>query len=125
MPTSRCSTIERLSSCTTSIGSSIVTMCARRVLLMCPIIEAMVVVLPVPVGPVSRISPRGDSASERMTGGSRSSSKVGVDAKERHVAGLQVQVAGAALHHVAQQVDDVHAVGPPREAVALPSACRQ
>ena len=55
--------IERSSSCTTSIGSSIVTMWARRVRLMWPIIEAIVVVLPVPVGPVTSTSPRGESAS--------------------------------------------------------------
>jgi hypothetical protein len=38
-------------------GSSIVTMCARRVRLMWPIIDAIVVVLPVPVGPVTSTSP--------------------------------------------------------------------
>ena len=56
-PTSRCSTIDSSSSCTTSIGSSIVTMCARRARLMWPIIEAIVVVFPVPVGPVIKHEP--------------------------------------------------------------------
>jgi hypothetical protein len=50
------------------MGSSIVTMCARRVRLMWPIIDAIVVVLPVPVGPVTSTSPRLESASSAMTG---------------------------------------------------------
>ena len=63
MPTSRCWMIESSSSCTTSIGSSIVTMWARRDRLMCPIMAAIVVVFPVPVGPVTSTRPRGASAS--------------------------------------------------------------
>ena len=86
MPISRCCTIESASSCTTSIGSSTVTMCARRVLLMWPIIDAIVVVLPVPVGPVISTSPRGESASVRMTSGRRSSSNVGISERTRRIA---------------------------------------
>ena len=78
--------IESTSSCTTSIGSSIVTMCVRRVRLMCPIIEAIVVVLPVPVGPVINTSPRGESPSASITGGSRSSSNVGTSLRTRRIA---------------------------------------
>jgi hypothetical protein len=47
----------------TSIGSSIVTMWTGFVSLMWPIIAARVVVLPDPVGPVTRINPRCSSAS--------------------------------------------------------------
>ena len=61
---------------TTSIGSSIVTMWARRVRLMNPSRVAIVVVFPEPVGPVTRISPRRVSASDRITVGSESSSNV-------------------------------------------------
>ncbi|GBC87528.1 hypothetical protein HRbin12_01538 [bacterium HR12] len=78
--------MESSSSCTTSIGSSIVMMCARRVRLMCPIIAAIVVVLPVPVGPVTSTSPRGESASVRITGGSMSSSMVGMSERTRRTA---------------------------------------
>ena len=52
------------------MGSSMVTMCARRVRLMNPIIEAMVVVFPDPVGPVTRARPRLASAKLWTTGGS-------------------------------------------------------
>ena len=65
-----------LSVCTTSIGSSIVTMCARRVRLMNPISAAIVVVLPAPVGPVTSTSPRFVSASERIVSGRWSCSNV-------------------------------------------------
>ena len=68
------------------MGSSIVTMCDRRLALMCPIIAAMVVVLPVPAGPVTRTSPRRPSASERTAPGSRSSSKDGPSARTRRIA---------------------------------------
>ena len=45
------------------MGSSIDTMCCRRVWLMWPSIEARVVVLPDPVAPVTRTRPRCSSAS--------------------------------------------------------------
>ena len=67
--------------CTTSMGSSIVTMCERRVELMCPIIAAIVVVFPVPAGPVTRTSPRGDEMRSVTACGSRSSSKEGASAR--------------------------------------------
>ena len=75
-----------MSSCITSIGSSIVTMWARRVRLMWPIIAAIVVVLPVPVGPVTSTRPRGESASVGITSGSRSSSNVGTSDRTRRTA---------------------------------------
>jgi hypothetical protein len=78
--------IDSSSSCTTSIGSSIVTMCARRDLLMWPIIDAIVVVLPVPVGPVISTRPRGLSARVRITSGIRSSSNVGISDRTRRTA---------------------------------------
>ena len=78
--------IESSSSCTTSIGSSIVTMCARRDRLMNPIIAAIVVVFPVPVGPVTSTRPRGLSESVRITAGSRSSSNVGISERTRRTA---------------------------------------
>ena len=61
-------------------------MCARRVLLMWPIIDAIVVVFPVPVGPVISTSPRGESASVLMTSGRRSSSNVGISERTRRIA---------------------------------------
>ena len=50
------------SGCRISIGSSIVTMCCRRVRLMWSIIDASVVVLPEPVAPVTSTRPRRSSA---------------------------------------------------------------
>ena len=76
MPTSRWLIAERLSSCTNSIGSSIVTMCLLIVWFMWSIIAASVVDLPEPVVPVSRTMPRSSSASSRTTSGSESSSIV-------------------------------------------------
>ena len=63
--------------CSTSIGSSIVTMCTALVAFRYPIIAASVVVLPDPVGPVTRISPRCSSASAFIDSGSPISSKLG------------------------------------------------
>ncbi len=57
-PTSRWLTIDWWSSWRISIGSSIVTMCERRVRLMWSSIAASVVVLPEPVAPVTSTSPR-------------------------------------------------------------------
>ncbi len=74
MPTSRWLMTERLSLCTNSIGSSIVTMCLLIVTLMWSIIAASVVDLPEPVVPVSRMIPRSSSARSRTTEGSASSS---------------------------------------------------
>ena len=59
-----------------SIGSSTVMMWPFRSLLILSMIAASVVVLPEPVGPVTRIRPRGRSASLAMTGGRPSSLKV-------------------------------------------------
>ena len=75
--TSRWLIIESLSKCSTSIGSSIVTTCTSRLLLMWSIIPASVVVLPDPVGPVTSTRPRGSIASGASTGGRpRSSSGI-------------------------------------------------
>ena len=59
-----------------SIGSSIVTMCACRVSLMWRSIAAIVVVLPLPVAPVTSTRPRRASAISARTGGRFSSAKV-------------------------------------------------
>ena len=75
-PTSRWLTIARLSRCRYSIGSSRVTMWRDRVWLMWSIIAASVVDLPEPVVPVTRMIPRGCSASVRTMSGSPSSSIV-------------------------------------------------
>ena len=71
--TSRWDTIDFLSWCRISIGSSMVTMLTSRSVLMRSTIDASVVVLPDPVGPVTRTSPRGSRASSPMTSGSASS----------------------------------------------------
>ena len=59
----------RLSWWMTSIGSSIVTTCTSRFWLMLSTMPARVVVLPDPVGPVTRTRPRGSSDSGPSTGG--------------------------------------------------------
>ena len=71
IPTSRWLTMLCSSSWRNSIGSSIVTTCCRRVRLMWPTIAASVVVLPTPVAPVTRISPRCSSDSVSTPGGRR------------------------------------------------------
>ena len=65
-PTSRWLTMHIRCSCRNSIGSSIVRMCSERVRLTWSISAASVVDLPEPVGPVTRTSPRGLSASPSM-----------------------------------------------------------
>ena len=65
------------------MGSSIVMMWSLRVLLMWSIMAASVVDLPLPVGPVTRIRPRGSSASFVRAGGMASSSKVGMESFSR------------------------------------------
>ena len=70
--------IDFLSLCSTSMGSSTVTMCRRMVLLMWSIIAASVVVLPEPVVPVTSTRPRGSSARRLMISGRWSSSKLGI-----------------------------------------------
>ena len=60
--TSRWLTIDRLSRCRNSIGSSTVITCEQRELLTWSIIAASVVLLPLPVVPVTRTSPRSSSA---------------------------------------------------------------
>ena len=62
-PTSRWLTMQPQSSCTNSIGSSIVTMCCCRLRLIELTIAARVVDFPEPVAPVTRTSPRCSSAS--------------------------------------------------------------
>ena len=66
--------IDLLSRCRYSIGSSIVITCAVRVALISSIIAASVVVLPLPVVPVTSTSPRSSAAIFFSTGGSASSS---------------------------------------------------
>ncbi len=73
--TSRWLIIADLSWCRTSIGSSIVTMWTSRLVLMWSTIAASVVVLPEPVGPVTRTRPRGSRASAARAGGMPSSSR--------------------------------------------------
>ena len=62
---------------TISMGSSMVTTWHSRVRLMWPIMAASVVVLPDPVGPVTRIKPRCSLASLVTTSGRPRSSAVG------------------------------------------------
>ena len=59
------------------MGSSIVTMCLRVVWLMWPTIAASVEVLPEPVMPVTRMSPRSSAAIFFTIGGRPSWSRVG------------------------------------------------
>ena len=75
-PTSRWFTTQFLCGWRYSIGSSIVTMCSLRSVLMKSIMLASVVDLPEPVGPVTRTRPRGLRASAVTTFGSPSSSKL-------------------------------------------------
>ena len=77
-PISRWLTAESLWWWTYSTGSSIVRMWHDRVSLMRSMIEASVVDLPEPVGPVTRTKPRGRVASHSAVGGRSSSSKVGI-----------------------------------------------
>ena len=72
VPTSRWLTMQPWCRWMNSIGSSTVMMCPFRSLLILSIIAASVVLLPEPVGPVTRMRPRGLSASLAMTGGSPS-----------------------------------------------------
>ena len=55
--------------CRNSIGSSIVMMCSSRLSLISSIIEASVVDLPEPVGPVTSTRPRGFLQNSWTTGG--------------------------------------------------------
>ena len=73
-PSSRWLTMHFLCRWRNSIGSSIVMMCSSRVSLMTSIIEASVVDLPEPVGPVTSTSPRGRLANSATAGGSPSDS---------------------------------------------------
>ena len=65
-----------LCECRNSIGSSMVRMCSCRSRLILSIMAASVVDLPLPVGPVTRIRPRGLSHSFSTTGGRPSASKL-------------------------------------------------
>ena len=58
------------------MGSSIVMTCAERVAFTCSTSAASVVLLPLPVGPVTSTRPRSSSAIAFSTGGSPSSSSV-------------------------------------------------
>ena len=73
---SRWLTIARLSRCRNSIGFSMVMTCAERVAFTCSSSAASVVLLPLPVGPVTSTRPRSSSAMAFSTGGSPSSSSV-------------------------------------------------
>jgi len=75
-PTSRWFTRQFLWGCRYSMGSSMVRMCSCRSVLILSMIEASVVDLPEPVGPVTSTSPRGFLASSAMMGGRPSSPKV-------------------------------------------------
>ena len=72
-PTSRWFTRQFLWGCRYSMGSSMVMMCSCRSVLILSMIEASVVDLPDPVGPVTSTRPRGFLASSVTTGGSPSS----------------------------------------------------
>src|SRR3989441_3852191 len=76
-PTSRWFTHATLSTCRTSMGSSMVTRWRGRVRLMYSIMAARVVVFPEPVGPVTSTRPRASLASFCTTGRSPNSSNVG------------------------------------------------
>ena len=67
-PTSRWLTADFLWLWTYSTGSSIVRMCTERVSLMRSMIDASVVDLPEPVGPVTSTKPRGSVASQSAAG---------------------------------------------------------
>ena len=75
-PISRWLTMHFLWRCRNSIGSSIVRMCSSRSLLIMSSIAASVVVLPEPVGPVTRTKPRGLRVNSSRTGGSPSASRL-------------------------------------------------
>ena len=75
-PSSSCAIIAFWLVCTYSIGSSIVMILERYVRLMRSIIAASVVDLPLPVVPVSRVSPRSESVIVLSTSGSWRSSSV-------------------------------------------------
>ena len=76
-PISRCVMLLCRSRCRNSIGFSSVTMCLLRDELMWLIIAAIVLDLPEPVTPVTRIIPRSASVTRRITSGIFSFSKVG------------------------------------------------
>ena len=69
-PSSSCEIIAFWLACMYSIGSSMVMILHRNELLIRSTIAARVVVLPLPVVPVTRVSPRIDSVMSRSTGGS-------------------------------------------------------
>jgi len=68
-----------LCECRYSIGSSTVTMCWLRSLLMNAIIAASDVDFPCPVGPVTRTNPRGSRHRSRSLAGRLRSSMNGMD----------------------------------------------
>jgi hypothetical protein len=75
-PTSLWFTTQPLCGCRYSIGSSMVTMCSFRSVLILSMIVASVVDFPEPVGPVTRMRPRGFFESSSTILGRPSSSKV-------------------------------------------------
>ena len=85
-PTSRWSMVAKESVWRYSMGSSTVMMWQARVSLMWLIIAAKVVVLPEPVGPVTRTRPRCSSARRRTTSGSPRSSMVDALVRTRRTA---------------------------------------
>ena len=87
-PISRWLTMQRLWLWRNSIGSSIVRMCSSRSSLMMSIIDASVVDLPEPVGPVTRTNPRGFWVKSRSTAGRLSCSRAGISCGMRLNAAL-------------------------------------
>ena len=112
-PTSRWFTIPCLCSWKYSIGSSIVIDVRRAVLVDHVQHAASVVVLPEPVGPVTRISPRGMSSNCRTAGGrpicSRESIFLGIDAQRRCPVPLLAEDADAEAVLPAEGQAEIHA----------------
>ncbi len=77
-PISRWETADVLWWCTYSTGSSMVRMCAALVSLILSMMDANVVDLPDPVGPVTKTKPRGCSETHVAAAGRPRSSKFGI-----------------------------------------------
>ena len=78
IPTSRWLIMDALWKCSYSIGSSIVIICSARSVLIISISDANVVDLPLPVGPVTKTSPRFFLVSSTTDGGSPKDSALGI-----------------------------------------------
>ena len=137
--------------CRNSIGSSIVRMCSSRSWLIMSTIEASVVDLPEPVGPVTRTKPRGlrvnsasaagspsdsrrlDLARDQAEGGAdRAALEEDVDAEAGHAGDrvgeveLALVLEPLALRVVEDRVDDLARVlrGQPRRSPRVARSCR-